>query len=91
MLPNALFKWRVRGDGVTGDALPASQSTHLRLVFLPVQRVLSSDGSGREGGRLKPLQSFLSLLHVKVQGSPRFVVTFNFGPWTFNFGFAPDF
>ena len=50
----------MRGYGVAGDELPVSPSTRLRLVFLPVQRVLTSDIRGRGGGQLKPLQPFLS-------------------------------
>ena len=62
-----------------------------RLVFLPVRRVLSSDGRGSDSGRLKPLQSFLSLLHVKVQESPPVLMFFHFGPCTPNFVYGPDF
>ena len=51
-----------------------------RLVFLPVQRVLSSDGFGSGGGRLKSLQPFLSLLHVKVQESPPVLMLFHSVP-----------
>ena len=91
ILPHALFKWRVRGDGVARDGLSASQSMRLRLVFLLVRRVLSSDVRGRDGHRLKPLQPFLSLLHVKVQASPPVLMLFHFGPCTFNFVSDPDF
>ena len=52
---------------------------------------LSSDGRGRGGGRLKSLQPFLSLLHVKVQESPPVIMLFHFGPCTFNFVYGPDF
>ena len=62
-----------------------------RLVFLPVRRVLSSDGHERGGGRLKPLQPFLSPLHVKVQESPPVLFILHFGPCTFNFVYGPDF
>ena len=33
----------------------------------------------------------LSLLHVKVQESPPFLMIFYFGPFTFNFVYDPDF
>ena len=74
----------MQGDGVAGDGLLTSQSMHLRFVFLPVPRVLPSDIRVRDGGRLKPLQPFLSLLHVKVQESPPILMLFPFGPCTFN-------
>ena len=63
----------------------------LRMVFLPVGRVPLSDVRGRGGGRLNPRQPFLSLLHVKVQESPLFLLLFHFGPCTFNFVYGPDF
>ena len=75
-------------DGVDGDGLLASSSMRLRLVFLPVRRVLASDVRGRCRGRLKP---FLSLLHVKVQESPPSLMPFFFGPCTFNFLYGPYF
>ena len=89
--PHALFEWRVRRDGVAGDGLPTSPLMRLLLVFLPVRRVLASDVCGRGDGRLKPLQPFLSLLHVKVQGSPLVFMLFHFGPCTFKFVYGPDF
>ena len=89
--PHALFEWRVSRDRVAGDGLSASQSMRHRLVFLPVKRVLSSDGRGCGGGRLKPLQPFLSLLHVKVQESPPVLMLFHFSPYTFNFVYDPYF
>ena len=89
--PHTLFKWRVSGDSVAGDGLPASQSMRRRLVLLPVRRALSSDIRGRGGDRLKPLQPLLSLLHVKVQESPPVLILFHCGPCNFNFVYGPDF
>lgn len=89
--PHALFKWRGRGAGVAGDELPPSHSMRRRLVVLPVRRVYHSDVRGSVFGRLKPLQAFLSLLHVKVQESPPVCMMFHLGPWSFNFIYAPYF
>ena len=89
--PHALFERHVRGDGVAEDGLPASQLMRLRLVFLPVRCFLSSDIRVRGGGRLKPLQPFLYLLHVKVHESPPILMLFHFGPCTFNFVYGPYF
>ena len=62
-----------------------------RVGFLLVWRVFENDGRGRGDGRLKPLATFLSLLHVKVQESPPILVPFHFSPWTLNFVYDPDF
>ena len=91
ILPHTLFKWRMRGDKIAGDGLPVSPSMRRRFVLLPVRCIFSSDGRGRGGGRLKPLQPFLSLLHIKVQESPPVFMLFHFGPCTFNFVYGPDF
>ena len=62
-----------------------------RMIILPVQLVSLSDVRGRGGGRLKPRQLFLSLLHVKVQESPPVLLLLHFGHCSFNFIFGPDF
>ena len=87
---HALLKWRVKADRVTENGLPASQSMRCYVVFLPVRRVSSSDVRVRVGGRLKPFVPFLSLLHTNVQLSPPGLLTFHFGPWTFNFLFGTE-
>ena len=56
-----------------------------------MRRVSLSIVRGRVGGWLKPRQLFLSLLHVKEQGSPSICMFFHFGPCTFNFIYGPDF
>ena len=81
----------MRRDVVARDGLPTSQSMRLRLVFFQVRHVSPSDVRGRGGGRLKPLQPFLSLMHVKVQESPPVLMPFHFGPCSFNFVYGPDF
>ena len=78
-------------DRVAGNGLPASLSVRLLLVFLSVRRVFSHGGRGHDGGLLKQVSPFLSLLHVKVQPSPPVLVMFHFGPCTFNFVYDPDF
>uniref|UniRef100_A0A6N2K2W6 Uncharacterized protein n=1 Tax=Salix viminalis TaxID=40686 RepID=A0A6N2K2W6_SALVM len=70
IMPHVLFRRRVRDGTVAVDGLPASLSMRRHVVFLLVRHVLASNGRGRGGGRLKPLQPFLSLMHVKVQASP---------------------
>ena len=89
--PDGPFKRRVRCHTVAGNGLPASTPVRHLLIFLPVRRVASHDGSGSGGGRLKPVDPFLSLLHVKVQESPPSFVYFHFGPLTFNCVYSPDF
>ena len=89
--PHALFRRCVHSHTVFGDELPASIPMRLRIVFLPMRHVSTTDVCVRGGGQCKPLATFLSLLHVKVQESPPVFVTFHFGPWTFNFVFGPDF
>ena len=81
----------MRYDTVAGNELSLSNPVHLRLVFLPVRRVSSHGGRGRGGGWLNPVSPFLSLLHVKVQKRPPVLVTFHFGPLTFNFVYGTDF
>ena len=89
--PDAPFKRRVRCHTVAGKSLPASIPVRHLLIFLPVRRVASHDGSGSGGGRLKPVDPFLSLLHVKVQESPPSFVSIHFGPLTFNCVYGTDF
>ena len=89
--PHALFEQRVRGYRVTEYGLPASRSMRLRLGFLPVRRVLASNVRGCGGDWLKPLQPFLSLLHVKVQESPPVLLLLHFGPCILNFVYGLDF
>ena len=74
--PDAPFTWHVQYATVAVNGLPASNPVRLRLVFLQVRRVFSHGGRRRGGGRLKPVVPFLSLLHVKVQKSPRVLYTF---------------
>ena len=81
----------MKDDMLAGNGLPASLSVRLLLVFLPVRHVLSHGGRGRGCGRLKPISPFLSLMHVKVQKRPLVLVSFHFGPLTFNFVYGPDF
>ena len=63
---------------------------HRLMVFLPIQCVLATDDRGRDGGRLKPLTTFLSLMHINVQESPPVYCHFHFGPWTLNFVYGPN-
>ena len=88
---HALFRRRVRAHTVARNELSASPSMLLRVVFLSRRRVLPQNVHGHDSARLKPLATFLSLLHVKVQENPLFLVTFHFGPLTFNFVFGLDF
>jgi len=62
-----------------------------RVIFLPQWRVATKTARGRGGGWLKPPATFLSLLRVNVQESPPCYLTLHFGPFTFNFIFAPHF
>ena len=72
--PHALCRWRLRGACVDRDGLPASPSMRLRVVFLPVRRVLSYGGCGRDGGQLKLLAPFsLSLARKSTGEAPDFV------------------
>ena len=76
---------------MTGDGLPGSLPMRFRVVFLPVRCVSATDSHGRGGGGLKLLATFLSLLHVKMQESPRIFWLFHFSLWTLNFVCGPDF
>ena len=62
-----------------------------RRGLIPMRRVLAMDGREHGGGRLKPLATFLSQLHVNVQESPSIFCHFHIGPWTLNFVYGLDF
>ena len=81
----------MRPHTVAGKTIPESGSMRLRVGFLPRWRVYHINVRRRDEGRLNAPAMFLSLLHVKVQESPPFVVTFHLSPLTFNFVFSPDF
>ena len=88
--PRAPFRWRVTSYMVPENVLLASLPVRLRLVFLPLRRVFAHGRRGHGDGRLNPVSSFLSLLHVKVQQSPPILVEFHFIPFTFNCVYGPD-
>jgi hypothetical protein len=83
--PHAMFRWRARRHTVSGDEISESISKRLRMFFLPRRRVAPKNVRGHRGGRLKPLATFLSLLHVKVQESPPYFHLLHFSAVTFNF------
>ena len=78
--PDALLRRRVRCHTAAGDELPEPREMRLLMVFLPRRRVSLSDVCGSGGGRLKSAATFLSLLQVQLQESPRSLQMFHFGP-----------
>ena len=89
--PDALFRRHVRRITVSGDALPESRAMRLFMGFLPRRRVASSDVRGSEDGRVKPAETFVSLLQVQLQESPPSLQMFHFSPYSSNFICFPDF
>ena len=77
---DALFRRRVWLHTTVGDALPESRAMRLFMGFLPRRRVASSDVRGSEDGRVKPAETFVSLLQVQLQESPPSWHVLHFGP-----------